>query len=236
MILKTAIIIAGGKGTRLGESCSEIPKPMVLLNGKPILERIVNWLKINGVENLIIGVAYKKEIIKQYFGDGSKFGLKIIYTEHDVNGGTEDAFKTAIFESGLDDENFYAMNGDQITDLQLEGLTNSHIENNAIATVVTIRLRTNFGIVKTDSSGWISEFQEKKVVPGVKMNCGIYVFNKKIKDYLDGGNIELNAFRNLIREKKIRSFFYDGMWTKVNDQKELRAAEEILNKYDSLMS
>jgi len=235
MKLKTAIIIAGGKGTRLGEIASEIPKPMVLLNNKPILERIIHWLKNNGVSNIVIGVAYKKEKIKEYFGDGSKFGVKIIYTEHDENGGTEDAFKTAIEKSGISDENFYAMNGDQITDLQLEGLTNSHIDSNAIASVVTIRLRTNFGIVKTDSAGWIIEFQEKKVVPEVIMNCGIYVFNKKIKEYLTGGNIELNAFRKLIPEKKLRHFFYDGMWTSVNDQKELKAAEEILKKYDELM-
>jgi len=235
MKLKTAVIIAGGKGTRLGEIAHEIPKPMILLNNKPILERIVHWLKNNGVSNLVIGVAYKKEKIKEYFGDGSKFGVKITYTEHDENGGTEDAFKTAIEKSGIQDENFYAMNGDQITDLQLEGLTNSHIESKAIASVVTIRLRTNFGIVKTDNAGWITEFQEKKVVPDVIMNCGIYVFNKRIKDYLTGGNIELNAFRKLISEKKLRSFFYDGMWTSVNDQKELKAAEEILKKYDGLM-
>ncbi|HJX50688.1 MAG TPA: nucleotidyltransferase family protein [Candidatus Nanoarchaeia archaeon] len=235
MKLKTAVIIAGGKGTRLGEIANEIPKPMVLLNNKPILERIIHWLKNNGVSNIVIGVAYKKEKIKEYFGDGSKFGVKIIYTEHDENGGTEDAFKTAIEKSGIQDENFYAMNGDQITDLQLEGLTNSHIESKAIASVVTIRLRTNFGIVKTDSAGWVTEFQEKKVVPEVIMNCGIYVFNKKIKEYLTGGNIELNAFKKLITEKKLRSFFYDGMWTSVNDQKELKAAEEILKKYDGLM-
>jgi NDP-sugar pyrophosphorylase family protein len=126
------------------------------------------------------------------------------------------------------------MNGDQITDLQLEGLTNAHLESNAILIIVTIRLRTNFGIIETDKSGWITEFQEKKVVPGVIMNCGIYVFNEKIKDYLTGGNIETGAFRKLIPGKKIRSFFYDGMWTSVNDQKELKLAEGIVKRYEGL--
>ena len=231
MILKTAVIIAGGKGTRLGKIADEIPKPMVKLDGKPILERIVTWLQKNGVEKIIIGVAYKKEIIKEHFGDGSKFGVEIVYTEHDPDGGTEDAFTTAIFDSGIEDENFYAMNGDQVTDLQLEGFTNAHIESRAVASIITIRLRTNFGIVETDNQGFITEFQEKKLVPDVKMNCGIYIFNNKIKEYLVGGNIEQNTFKQLAAKRRLKSFFYDGMWTSVNDQKELTAAEAVVKKY-----
>lgn len=234
MGLKTAVILAGGKGTRLGELANEIPKPMVKLNGTPILERTINWLKNNGVTTIVIGVAYKKEVIMNHFGNGDKFGVKIIYTHHNPDGGTEDAFKTAIFDSGIEDENFYAMNGDQITDLQLEGLTHAHLESQAIVTVVTIRLRTNFGIIETDSRGWITEFQEKKEVHDVLMNCGIYVFNKKIKHYLSSGSIELNTFRKLIPERKLKSFFYDGMWTTVNDTKELAIAEELVKRYDSL--
>ncbi|PJA71277.1 nucleoside-diphosphate-sugar pyrophosphorylase, partial [Candidatus Pacearchaeota archaeon CG_4_9_14_3_um_filter_30_11] len=101
MILKTAIVLAGGKGTRLEEKTLELPKPLIPVGRKPLLEIILDWLKKNGVEKVIIGVAYKKEKIKEYFGDGSRFGLKIIYTEHDENDGTEDAFKTAIEKSKI---------------------------------------------------------------------------------------------------------------------------------------
>jgi len=234
MILKSAIILAGGKGTRLEEKTLELPKPLIPVGGKPLLERILEWLRKNGVENVIIGVAYKKEKIKEYFGDGSKFGLNIIYTEHDENGGTEDAFKTAIESSKIGDENFYAMNGDQITDLQLEGLTNFHLQKNSVATIVSIKLKTNYGIIKTDHEGRITEFQEKHEVPGILMNSGIYVFNKKIKNVLSGGNIEENAFRKLIKNKSISSFYYDGMWFTVNDKKQLKQAEEMIGKFDSL--
>src|SRR3972149_11333919 len=141
MKLRTAVIIAGGRGARLGERTEDLPKPLIPIREKPLLEWVIEWLKKNGVERVIIGVAYKKEMIKNYFGDGSDFGLKITYTEHDENGGTEDAFKAAIEQSGIEDENFYAMNGDQITDLHLEGLTNFHLQNNAIVTMVTVNLR-----------------------------------------------------------------------------------------------
>ncbi len=70
MILKTAIIIAGGKGTRLEEKTEEIPKPLIKVAGVPLIERIILWLKKEGVENIILGVAYKKEMIKEYLGNG----------------------------------------------------------------------------------------------------------------------------------------------------------------------
>jgi len=236
MILKTAIVLAGGKGTRLEEKTLELPKPLIPVGRKPLLERVLEWLKKNGVEKVIIGVAYKKEKIKEYFGDGSKFGLKIIYTEHDENGGTEDAFKTAIENSKIEDENFYAMNGDQITDLQLEGLTNFHLQKNSTVTIVSIKLRTNYGIVNVNNQGNIIEFQEKHEVPGVLMNSGIYVFNKEIKKYLSGGNIEENAFRKLTKENKISSFYYDGMWFTVNDKKQLIQAEKIIKENGHFLS
>ncbi len=235
MILKTAVIIAGGKGTRLEEKSLEIPKPLIPVYGVPLLERILRWLKKNGVEKVVIGVAYKKEMVKNYFGDGSKLGLKIIYTEHDENGGTEDAFKTAIDKSGINDENFYAMNGDQITDLHLEGLTNYHLQRDSLATIVSIKLKTNYGIVRVDNNGKIVEFQEKHEVPGVLMNSGIYVFNRGIKDYLSSGNIEENAFRKLVNGKKISSFYYDGMWFTVNDKKQLSQAEKIMRENEFLI-
>lgn len=236
MGLKTAIIIAGGKGTRLEEKSIDLPKPLIPVGGLPILERILLWLKNNGVEKIIIGVAYKKELIKNYFGDGSKFGLEIIYTEHDENGGTEDAFKAAIDQSGIEDENFYAMNGDQVTDLQLIGLTNAHLKNNAVATLVTIKLKTNFGIIETDVKNKITSIQEKWIVPNTLMNAGIYVFNKKIKDYLVGKNIEENAFCKLCEEGKLYSFYYDGEWFSVNNKKDLKEAEDYLKKVDSIIN
>ncbi|HCR36092.1 TPA: hypothetical protein DIU22_03575 [Candidatus Woesebacteria bacterium] len=233
MVLKTAVIIAGGRGTRLEERTEDLPKPLIPVNGKPILERIIGWLVKHGVENVIIGVAYKKEMIKNYFGDGEDFGVKINYTEHDEKGGTEDAFKAAISQSGITDENFYAMNGDQITDLQLDNLLECHLKNDAVVTITTINLRTNFGILHIEDDGKIKEFKEKGELIDKKMNSGIYVFNKKIKGFLEGGNIEENAFRKLINHGKIHSFHHEGIWLTVNDKKELKHAEETLKRLEA---
>ncbi len=231
---KTAVIIAGGKGTRLEEHTEDLPKPLIPVAGKPILERILEWLKKNGVERVVIGVAYKKEMVKNYFGDGEEFGIKIIYTEHDENGGTEDAFKTAIEQSGIEDENFYAMNGDQITNLNLSELAAKHLKSKAIVTMTTVNLKTNFGIVETDKNQQVTEFKEKGELQDKIMNAGIYVFNRKIKNYLKGGNIEENAFRKLVDNGKIHSFHHNEIWLTVNDKKELKHAEEVLKRLDGL--
>ena len=230
MVLKTAVIIAGGRGKRFEERTEDLPKPLIPVNERPILERIIEWLVKSGVERVIIGTAYKKEMIKNYFGDGNDFGIKIHYTEHDENGGTEDAFKAAIEQSGIEDENFYAMNGDQITDLSLEDFGNIHIKNGAVVTLATVNLRTNFGIINIDENGKITEFKEKGEVRDKKMNSGFYVFNKKIRDFLKEGNIEENTFKKLIKEKKMHSFHHEGIWLTVNDKKELKNAEETLKK------
>ena len=236
MVLETAVIIAGGKGTRREEKTEDLPKPMISVRGTPLIERSIKWLKKNGVKNIVIGVAYKKEKIMNYLNDGRDLGVNITYTHHDKNGGTEDAFKTAIEQSCIEDENFYAMNGDQITDLQLDGLTNSHLMSGATATIVTVKLRTNFGIIEIDDQNKITRFQEKNTISDILINSGIYVFNKDIKNYLQSGNIEENAFRKLIDEGKVRSFYYDGTWLTVNDKKELKSAEEYLRKYNSIIN
>jgi len=228
MIFKTAIIIAGGKGMRLEEKTRDIPKPLLKVNGIPIIERIIKWLKKQGVENIIIGVAYKKEKIKKYLGDGKKFGVNIYYTEHDENGGTEDAFKLAVEKASTLAEDFYAMNGDQITDLNLEDLTNAYTKTKALAMVVVRKLKTNFGVVEIDDENKITIFREKGDVENIFMNSGIYLFNKKIMGYLDKGNIEENCFKKLIRDRKLYSFYYPGFWMTINNKKELKEAEEYL--------
>lgn len=235
MVLETAVIIAGGKGTRLEEKTEDLPKPMIPIGGVPLIERVIRWLKQNSVKNLVIGVAYKKEKIMDYLKDGRNLGVNIKYTFHDENGGTEDAFKAAIEQSSIKDENFYAMNGDQITDLQLEGLTNAHLKNGAVATLVTVRLRTNFGIIDVDMQDRVTKIHEKWSVPNVLMNSGIYVFNQGIRNYLEGGNIEEKTFRKLAKEGKLYSFYYNGEWMTVNDKKELKKAEEYLKKYTSII-
>ncbi len=100
---KTAVILSGGEGLRLRPITHDIPKGLVKVGGKPLLEWVVEWLQQNRVTDLVIGVAYLKEKIMRYFGNGGKFGVDIRYSVHTVEGGTSEGFRLAISKPILND-------------------------------------------------------------------------------------------------------------------------------------
>src|SRR3989441_12279664 len=105
--IRSAVIISGGEGVRLRPITSDLPKGLVRVAGKPLLQWVVEWLRQNDVSNLVIGVAYLKEKIMRYFGDGNKFGVSIRYSIHSVDGGTGEGFRLAISRH-VDDQSFFA--------------------------------------------------------------------------------------------------------------------------------
>src|SRR5467141_127999 len=115
----TAVVLSGGEGVRLRPITADLPKGLVRVGGKPLLQWVVEWLKANRVLNIVMGVAYLKEQIMDFFGDGSGFGVKIQYSVHTVPGGTGEGFSLAI-QRYVRDQTFFALNGDQIVDLRLE--------------------------------------------------------------------------------------------------------------------
>jgi len=231
--VNTAIILAGGKGERLrsiGANMDSMPpKPMTKIAGKPILEHAIQWLKRNNVKNIIIGVAYKKEQIIDYFGSGEKFGVNIKYSEHDVEDGTGDAFRKAIENTNLTDSHFYAMNGDQFTDFSLETMLKAHTdEGGSLATILLIRPFSPYGMVEFDESMKIKSFREKPRL-STWTNSGIYLFDIRIKPYLEG-DVEKVAFERLSKEKKLMSVAYDGFWDTITTQKDIKRISELVEK------
>jgi len=115
------VVLAGGPGIRLKPLTDRVPKALVELAGKPIIQWVIEWLRLNGVDNIILGVAHLKEEIIKYLGDGSNLGVNITYSTHTVEGGTGEGFRLAISRY-VSDGVFFALNGDQITDLRLKNL------------------------------------------------------------------------------------------------------------------
>ncbi|MEM7824408.1 MAG: sugar phosphate nucleotidyltransferase, partial [Candidatus Aenigmatarchaeota archaeon] len=113
MDVKTAVVLVGGAGLRMYPLTENKPKCMIEIAGKPILFWVLNWLKSNGIKNVVVGVAYKKEIVVNYLKNNN-FGLNIAISEHSVEGETGEGFRLAI-ERYVNDENFIAMNGDELT-------------------------------------------------------------------------------------------------------------------------
>ncbi len=112
---KTAVILSGGEGLRLRPITHDIPKGLVKVGGKPLLEWVIEWLQQNMVTDLVIGVAYLREKIIHYFGNGGKFGVDIRYSVHTVEGGTSEGFRLAISRY-VDSPSFFALTKLRILD------------------------------------------------------------------------------------------------------------------------
>ncbi len=222
---RTAIVLSGGAGVRLRPITQEIPKGLIRIGGKPMLHWVVEWLKSNGVSDIVIGVAYLKEKIIRYLGDGRKLGVNIRYSVHTVEGGTGEGFRLAIARY-VDRESFFALNGDQITDLNLRSMFRTHSRSKATATVGVIHPRLPFGLVVTDNNGFCRGFLEKPILMEITCSSGIYVFQREIEDFLPTkGDIEKTTLPLLSKKKRLKAYVHNGRFVTVNTLKELEEAE-----------
>ena len=231
MQVRTAVVLAGGAGLRLRPLTNDKPKAMVEVLGKPLLQWVVEWLRDNDIKHLVMGVAYKKEAILDYFGDGSKFGLQIDYSVHSVDGETGEGFRLAI-ERYVKDDVFVAMNGDELTNFDLSQMVQFHLSQKPIATIAVSPLRSPYGVVDLSLNDDVLGFVEKPVIDSVLVNSGIYIFDKEILAYLpEKGSLERVTLPQLARSRLLKAYHLNGLWLTVNSMKDLEAAESELSKF-----
>lgn len=228
MKIDTAVVLAGGQGDRLKPLTNGIPKAMVEINNKPLLQWVIEWLKKNEVTEIVLGVAYLKEKIMNYFGDGQKFGVNIKYSVHTVEGGTGEGFRLAISRY-VQKQTFFALNGDQITDLKLKDFASFHIRSNSVATIAAGMLRCPYGHLQIDTDNNVSGFLEKPHCNHMSCNTGLYVFNRQILGYLpETGDVEKTAFLTLTKDHLLKAYMHKGLFITVNTLKDLIEAREQL--------
>jgi NDP-sugar pyrophosphorylase family protein len=224
--LETAVILAGGAGMRMRPLTEDLPKCMIPLQGKPLIYWIVNWLKCQGFKHVVLGVAYRKEAIINYLSENDQ-GLKIDFSEHTVDGETGEGFRLAI-DRFVDDENFLAMNGDEMTNLDLSRLESIHLKNKPVATIAVAPMRSPFGVLKIEGDDIVG-FQEKILLENTLVSIGVYIFNHQIRDYLpQTGSIERNVFPVLAQKRQLKACRLDPgeSWLTINSVKELSVAEK----------
>ncbi len=175
------IIMAGGKGIRLRPHTESCPKPMLEINGKPILEHIIDRAKADGFVNFFISVNYLGEVIEDYFGDGHKHGVRIQYLREQSPLGT--AGSLSLLPRDLS-EPFVVTNGDVLTVVHYDELLNYHVKMNAAATMAvrTYEIQNQFGVVEIDGIE-IAGFQEKPVYRSY-INSGMYVLNHEALNFV----------------------------------------------------
>jgi dTDP-glucose pyrophosphorylase len=176
----TAVVMAGGFGTRLRPLTEDVPKPMLPVAGKPLLEHIVEQLSANGIRRVNVTTHYKPEAISDHFGDGSRFGLTIGYTHEDEPLGTAGALR--LLEAT--DEPLLVMNGDILTRVDFRAMLDFHREHGAAMTVAVRQeeFAVPFGVVQTQGTA-ITGIEEKPVLREF-INAGIYLLDPAVRRHL----------------------------------------------------
>ncbi|MCY4448366.1 MAG: nucleotidyltransferase family protein [Chloroflexi bacterium] len=224
---KTALVLAGGKGERLWPLTQDRPKPMVEVNGRPIVEHHLAWLRANGVERTFLLTGYMHEVIAEHFSAPRIEGLEVRCIAEASPLGRGGAFKNAYREAGLADNAVIATNGDVLTEQPLAPLVEAHERAGALATVMLTPMISPFGIVDTDG-GLVTGFREKPPLP-YWINAGVYVLTREaIARFPDLGDHETETFPALASEGRLAAFESGAYWKSVESQKDLREAGERL--------
>lgn len=178
---KRAVILAGGKGTRLKPYTISLPKPLVPIGDMPILEIIIRKLTNSGFDHITITVNHMADIIRAFFGDGSKWGTRIDYSLEDKPLSTMGPLRL------INDlpENFLVMNGDVLTDLNFEAFYNEHVNSKNVFTVSAYSRdqKVDYGVLEVGSDNKLTNFVEKPT-NRYNVSMGVYMANKKILDYI----------------------------------------------------
>ncbi|MBE9593581.1 MAG: NTP transferase domain-containing protein [Proteobacteria bacterium] len=231
-----AVILAGGKGTRLKPYTTVFPKPLMPIGDKPILEIVVKQLKSYGFDEIIITVGHLAELIMTFFGDGGKFGVKIKYSREDKPLGT--AGGLGLIKNELN-ETFLMMNGDVLTTLDFSDLVSYHKRNGAIATIGLKKrdVKIDFGVVELDNDNSIVGYTEKPKIDYL-VSMGVYVFDPRVLEYIRPN--EYLDFPDLIKElisngETVKGYVYDGYWLDIGRPDDYeRANREIEEIYPKL--
>src|ERR671911_1311474 len=229
-----AVIMAGGQGTRLRPLTSNQPKPMIPIVGVPCMEHIVSLLREHGFNEIVATLQFMPEEIRDYFGDGSDWGVSMSYSVEDVPAGTAGSVKLA--ERHLEGERLLIISGDALTDADLSRLVEFHEDRGSEATMVlkSVENPLDFGIVITEEDGRISRFLEKPAWGQVfsdTVNTGIYLLEPSVMDEIpdpEDGEYDFSKelFPGLLEEgRPLYGYVTDDYWEDIGTLEQFAGAQ-----------
>lgn len=223
-----ALILAGGKAERLGDASGGRPKPLVEVGGRPLIAYQVEQLADAGVERVIVSCsAGREELFERALGG---LGPEIVTAPEQERLGRGGGLRNAArlrAEAGP----AYALNGDELVDVDLAGLLERHRDRRPAATITVVRPKSPFGIVDVDEADVVTGFSEEATLP-VWVSCGVYVLDDEGFARLpERGDHETTTFPELADEGRLHAFRHEGLWLTVNTPKQLRLADEYLRHH-----
>ncbi len=209
-----------------------VPKCLLPVGGKPLLERTMRYLEGHGITEFVLCVAYLKKQVMEAFGNGSSLGLKIEYAESDVPLGTAGQLRTA---APFLEDTFLTMNGDIVTNLNVSNLIAKHIEGGSVMTIALkdFGVKIPYGHIEIDGNGKVTAFHEKPTL-NFMANAGMYVMEPRLLDFIPEGKVsslETEVFPSLIAKgERISSYFESAYWADVGSMADFeRVNDEALS-------
>ena len=225
------IILAGGKGTRLAEYTSKVPKPMVKINKKPIITYIIDhYIKYGAIE-VLIAAGYKYHLLKNYFSFNKKKYPNVKVLDTGLNSLTAKRILKLKknFKKG---EDFFMTYGDGVADLDLSNLLKHHKKNKKICTLTAVRPIARFGELQIKGDT-VHSFNEKPQLKQGWINGGFFVLNYKIFRFLDNKNqmFEREPMQKLLKKKNVNAFKHNGFWMCMDTLRDKILLEKIIQNY-----
>ena len=226
-----AVILCGGRGSRLKPLTDFIPKAMVPIHGRPVIDHIVQFLENRGVTRFTICIGYLGEKLKQHFSNNND-NKRIIFSDAGEDAGM---LQRVWLASQKIDNRFVVVYGDTFVDLDLEKLHDFHVKRLALATIVVAKIRNPFGVVEYDQNGWVTSFTEKPVynyyiATFIVEKSALEACDKRILTLPDGDGL-IGFFNELIKQGKLATYIHNGLELTFNTETEKQRVEQELGKF-----
>jgi len=243
-----AVILAGGLGSRLSEETVAKPKPMVEIGGKPILWHIMHIFSAYGVNEFVLALGYRSEVIKEYFLNffalNNNISIDLASGKTTIHEGNQPRWKVHLVDTGLmtqtggrlrrvkpwlgDEETFMMTYGDGVADVDIRALLRFHESHGKLATVTTVRPPARFGSILFDGQR-VSEFSEKPQAGEGWINGGFFVLNRKVIDFVsdDTSIWERTPMERLASEGELMAYRHEGFWQPMDTLREKKLLDDL---------
>ena len=242
------VILAGGLGTRISEESHLKPKPMIEIGGRPNLWHIMKYYSEFGFHDFVICLGYKQYVVKEFFADyflhTSDVTFDLANNKMEVHNNYAEPWKVTLVDTGLNtmtggrvkriqpyigDEPFMLTYGDGVCNVDLKGLVDFHKSHGKTATITTVSIDQQKGVLDIGPDNTIRSFREKAASDGAIINGGFMVLNPEVFSYLkdDTTVFEQEPMTRLAAEGQLMSFYHDGFWQCMDTQREMQLLETL---------
>jgi glucose-1-phosphate cytidylyltransferase len=217
------LILCGGKGTRAYPFTEHFPKVMMPVNGSPILMHLMRIYASQGFGNFVLAAGHRKEMLYDYFSHRAlNWNIEIVDTGDDADTGDR-VLRCAPYLG----KTFFATYGDGLGDVDLPSLLDFHRGHGGLATLTTVPLRSQYGLVRFAGDGHVVAFQEKPVIHDHWINAGFFTMEKAAFDNWNGHNLEGDVLPEIARHKKLFAYRHDGFWKSMDTSKDQQELEKL---------